>query len=71
VELSPACGDAGLLGHAVAIGSAQVGGVELGTGEPNGLCQESQEQETGQKLRAAEAFAREKSRHKGEPSVLP
>ena len=58
VKLKPSCGDADLLGGAGGGGCAQ-----FGMDQPGCLRQEGQEQETGQKLRASEAFAGEKSGH--------
>lgn len=58
VQLAPSCGDADLLGQAGAGGRTQ-----FGTDEPDGLCQESQKQESGEKLGATEPFACEKSGH--------
>ena len=44
---------------------------QFGMHQPQGLCQKAQQQQSSQKLRTSEAFAREIWRHKVEPSVLP
>src|SRR5215469_1047415 len=47
------------------------GGAQLGMHQPQYLCEKRQQQQSREKLRAAEALAREISAHKGESSVLP
>ena len=71
MKLAPASGEAGLLGGAGGDLSRQLGRVEFGMDEPNGLRQEGQEQGSGEKLRAAEAFAGGNLGHKAGRSVLP
>jgi hypothetical protein len=62
MDLSPAGGDADLLrsAHGSQIG---FGRVQFGVCEPYGLRQKDEEQGSGEKLGAAEAFAGEKSGH--------
>src|SRR5215472_1717152 len=44
---------------------------DLGTHEPEGLCEKGEKQQSGKKLRPAKTFTREIGTHKVEPSVLP
>jgi len=47
------------------------GVMQLAMDQPSGLRQKCEKQSCGEKLRAAEALGCKKSRHMGEPLVLP
>jgi hypothetical protein len=48
-----------------------VSGAKLGANQPQGLAEEGEQQESGEKLGTSEAVASEIWTHKVEPSVLP
>jgi hypothetical protein len=71
MKLPPACRNPHLIGYARKVGSLTLRPMQIGVNQPNRLCQEREQQGSGEKLRTAKPFASEKSAHKIGRSVLP